>query len=122
TSRGPATRRGCSTARSGRQAHAEQRGSGLRRQLRISLRNLEQRGVLLAELDMPQLPENRRALPALWFQLAIAPHRDAFTAKPERAGDASCGDVFLDRIPRRHDSVDGFLAGRSAQQIGVAEE
>src|SRR6516165_735258 len=102
--------------------HSEQRSGRLWRQFRVSLRHLEQRLVLLAELDVAQLPVNRRPPSVARLELAIASHGNAIAAEPERAGDMPAGYILLDRILCRRDPVDRFLSDRFAQQIGVAEE
>jgi hypothetical protein len=53
------------------------------------VRYLEQRGVLRADLDVAELPANRRDLAFVGCEPRITLHRDAFLAEPQRADRAT---------------------------------
>src|SRR5262249_17280653 len=102
--------------------HSEEGGSRVSRQFCISLGNVEQSPILVADYYVAQLPVDRRAFSALRLELAIAFHRNAVTAEPERACNTPPRHIFVDAVFRRGDPGGGFLSDRLAQEIGVAQK
>jgi glucose dehydrogenase len=104
-----------------RQPHAEQRGGGLRRQLGVIARYLEQPGFLCADLDVAQFPANRGNLAFVGCDPGITLHRDAFLTEPQRADRAALWRFLVHLILRRRDAVDRLRPHRFAQQTGITE-
>src|SRR5271165_1671162 len=104
-----------------RQPHSEQWGGRFRRQLCVIVRYFEQGRILRADLDVAQLPANRRLLAVIRCEAGITLHRNAITAEPQRPDRAALWDLLVHRIFRRRNAVDDFLPHGSAQQTGLAE-